>query len=112
MNLKPGPLREGELVLIHIENKPALYARVEKITADVKPNWWQVKFLMLTIPVQVVTWIIDDDQIRGADFTMGGTPIRIEKVVAPKEMEPATAPEPEEVKHTNARVLSLHKNYK
>ena len=112
MIFKQNPIVEGELVLIHIENKPALYARVEKITADVKPNWWQVKFLMLTIPLQVVTWIIDDEQIRGGDFTMGGTPIRIEKVVPPKEMEPATAPEPGEVKNTNARLLSMHKNYK
>jgi hypothetical protein len=112
MIFKQDPVVEGDLVLIHIENKPALYARVEKITADVKPNWWRVQFLMLTIPVQLVTWIIDDEQIRGANFTMDGTPIRIEKVVPPKEIEPATAPVPEEVKQRNARVLSLHKNDK
>lgn len=41
MIFKQDAVREGELVLIYVENKPAFYARVEKITADVKPNWWQ-----------------------------------------------------------------------
>jgi len=111
MNLKQSSITEQELVLIHIENRPALYARVEKITADIKPKWWQVKFLMLTIPPQIVTWIIDDEQIRGADFTMGGTPIRIEKLIMPNEAEPQKS-EPEETKPKEgqkARVLSLHK---
>lgn len=72
---------ESDLVLIHIENKPAFYGRVEEITTDVKPKWWRVKFLFLTIPYQVTTWTLDNEQIRGADFTMGGTPMRIEKVV-------------------------------
>ncbi len=109
--LEKSSIAEQELVLIHIENKPALYARVEKITADIKPKWWQVKFLMLTFPPQLVTWIIDDEQIRGADFTMGGTPIRIEKLPLPEEAEPPKA-EPEEVKPKEgqkARVFSLHK---
>ena len=71
MNLKKESILEQELVLINIEDKPAFYARVEAITTDVKPKWWRVKFLLLTVPVQVATWIIDDEQIRGADFTMG-----------------------------------------
>jgi hypothetical protein len=87
MNLKQDSVLEQEIVLIHIEEQPAFYARVEKITADVKPQWWRVKFLMLTIPLNVATWILDDEQIRGADFTMGGTPIRIEKVEVPEEIE-------------------------
>lgn len=111
MKLKQSSIIEQELVLIHIDNRPALYARVEQITADMKPKWWQVKFLMLTIPPQIVTWIIDDEQIRGADFTMGGTPIRIEKLVLPKEAEPPKS-EPEPTKQQEgqkARVLLLHK---
>jgi len=111
MKLKQSSIIEQELVLIHIENRPALYARVEKITSDIKPKWWKVKFLMLTIPPQIVTWIIDDEQIRGADFTMGGTPIRIEKLMMPTEAEPPkTEPEPtKQEEGPKARVLSLHK---
>ncbi len=113
MHPKQDSIREQELVLIHIEEQPAFYARVEKITADVKPKWWRVKFLMLTIPVNVTTWTIDDEQIRGADFTMGGTPIRIEKVEVPEEIEPREKKE-ESAKSKDtgtkqARVLSLNK---
>ena len=76
-----------DLVLIHVDNKPGFYARVEEITPDVKPGWWQVKLLVLTFPMQVFTWILDDFQVEGADFTMGGTPLRLEPVVSPVEQE-------------------------
>ncbi len=116
MNPKQDSIREQEMVLIHIEEQPAFYARVEKISADVKPKWWRVKFLMLTIPLNVATWIIDDEQIRGADFTMGGTPIRIEKVEVPEEIEPSEDKEdtakPEDTEKKQARVLSLDKKKK
>ena len=78
-----------DLVLIHVENKPGFYARVEEITPDVKQGWWQVKLLVLTFPMQVFTWILDDFQIEGADFTMGGTPLRLEPVISPVEVERA-----------------------
>jgi len=76
-----------DLVLIHVDSKPGFYARVEEINPDVKPGWWQVKLLVLTFPMQVFTWILDDFQIEGADFTMGGTPLRLEQVVSPVELE-------------------------
>lgn len=76
-----------DLVLIHVDNKPGFYARVEEILPDDKPGWWQVKLLVLTFPMQIFTWILDDSQIEGADFTMGGTPLRLEDVVSPVELE-------------------------
>lgn len=76
-----------DLVLIHVDNKPGFYARIEEISPDVKPGWWQVKLLVLTFPMQVFTWILDDLQIEGADFTMGGTPLRLEDVASPVELE-------------------------
>ncbi|HEY6839184.1 MAG TPA: hypothetical protein VI389_10610 [Geobacteraceae bacterium] len=79
-----------DLVLVHIDNQPGFFARVEDISPDVKPGWWQVKLLVLTLPLQVYTWILDESQIEGAPFTMGGTPVRLEKVVSPL---PATEPE-------------------
>ena len=78
-----------DLVLIYVDNKPGFYARVEEILPDVKPGWWQVKLLVLTFPMQVFTWILDDLQIEGADFTMEGTPLRLEDVVSPVELEQA-----------------------
>lgn len=114
MKLNKDPILEQDLVLIYIEEKPAFYARVENITADVKPKWWQVQFLILSIPAQLATWIIDDEQIRGADFTMGGTPIRIEKVRMPditehtgEDRKRSEKSAPEQEKKQKARVLSL-----
>jgi hypothetical protein len=78
-----------DLVLAHIDNKPAFYARIDEITPDVKPGWWKVKLLVLTVPLQVYTWILDESQVNGAPFTMGETPIMLEKVVSP---EPPTKP--------------------
>ncbi len=74
---------ENDVVLIYIDNNPSFFARIENITADVKKGWWRVRLLIFQIPLMVTTWILDNEQIQGADFTMGGTPIRIEKVIAP-----------------------------
>jgi len=73
----------NDLILVHIDSKPGFYARVDEITPDVKPGWWQVKLLVLCMPLQVYTWILEESQINGAPFTMGGTPIMMEKVVSP-----------------------------
>ncbi len=77
----------NDIVLIHVDDKPGFYARIEEIDPDVKPGWWQVKLLVLTFPLQVFTWILDDFQLEGAPFTMGGTPLRLEELVSPVELE-------------------------
>lgn len=77
----------NDLVLIHVDGKPGFYARIEEILPDAKPGWWQVKLLVLTFPLQVFTWILDDHQLEGADFTMGGTPLRLEDLISPVELE-------------------------
>ena len=75
---------EGEVFLAYIEKQPSFFARIENIAADNKKGWWQFTFVILSIPLTTATWIIDDDQIRGAEFTMGGIPVRLERIVAPK----------------------------
>ncbi|MEJ5300688.1 MAG: hypothetical protein WHS38_06840 [Thermodesulforhabdaceae bacterium] len=75
--------REGEVVLVYVENQPAFFARIESITPDVKPGWFQVRMLVLQLPMIVVTWILREAYINGDEFTMGGRPIRITPVVAP-----------------------------
>lgn len=82
----------NDVVLVHVDKKPGFYARIEDISPDVKPGWWQVRLLVFTFPLQVFTWILDDFQIEGADFTMGGTPIRLDPVVSPAEEESPQLP--------------------
>ncbi len=103
----------NDLVLVHVDRKPGFYARIEDIVPDVKPGWWQVKLLVLTFPLQVYTWILDESQVAGADFTMGGTPIRLEKVESPhvRAEEPAPGPPKQEQQEPapkpSAKVVSL-----
>jgi hypothetical protein len=75
----------NDLVLVHIDQKPGFYARIEDITPDMKPGWWQVRLLVLAFPLQIFTWTLDESQINGEPYTMGGTPVRLEKVVPPLE---------------------------
>jgi hypothetical protein len=102
---------EKDLVLIHFEDKPLSFARIESIEPDHKPGWYHVALLMLQVPVQVATWILRDSYIDGAPFTMNGKRMRIEKVVSP--YTPARAGIPDAVikappKETNgAKVISF-----
>ena len=80
MSRKESPNQEGDVVLIHYEDQPMLYGRIEAIEPDIKRNWYQVTFLILTIPSQVVTWILREEYINGATFTMGGKAMKLEKV--------------------------------
>jgi hypothetical protein len=86
--------QENDVVLIYFEDQPLSFARIEAIEPDAKPEWFQVTFLMLQVPLQTVTWILRPAYIDGDPFTMGGKQVRIEKVVAPQATD-ARAPEPE-----------------
>lgn len=100
----------NDLVLVHIDNKAGFYARIEEITPDIKPRWWQVKLLALTIPAQIYTWILDESQLNGASFTMGGTPVQLEKVALPDSAVSPTKPEnliANEEKRERSKVVSL-----
>ena len=78
---------ENDVVLIYLEDEPLSFARIEEILADHKPAWYHVKLLLLQIPLQIVTWILRDVYIEGAEFTMNGKRMRLEKVVVPDEPE-------------------------
>jgi hypothetical protein len=75
----------GDVVLVYMDNNPAFFARVEEIIVDTKPGWFHVKLLVLQVPLLVVTWILREAYYNGEKFTMGGRPMRIEKVIAPTE---------------------------
>jgi len=72
--------REGDVVLVYYEDKPAVYARIENIETDVKKDWYQVTLQLLTLPAQIVTWILRGPYIDGEPFTMGGKTMHLEKV--------------------------------
>jgi len=80
MKQEPTLNREGDVVLVHYQDQPMAYARIEAITPDVKKDWFQVTLLLLTIPAQSVTWILREEYIHGGSFTMGGQAMRLEKV--------------------------------
>ena len=61
---------EGDLVLIYYKDEPGVYARIERIEADFKKDWYQVTLILLTIPHQVITWILREEYINGEMFTM------------------------------------------
>ena len=73
-------VRPGDVVAIYIEESLAFYARVEEITFDGKKGWRKFRFLVLSSPLRDMTWILEPVQIDGQPFSMGGTPIRIERV--------------------------------
>lgn len=115
---------EKDIVLIYLEDQPMVYARIEDITGDVKPGWYVVKLLLLQMPASVAHWILRDSYIDGAEFTMNGRKMRIEKVVCPEEEvfheieeEKKTSGKPvkdtEEKKTENGgRVISLADRFK
>jgi hypothetical protein len=86
----------NDVVLLHIDEKPAAFARIERIEPDQKPGWYHVTLLLLQIPLQTVTWILRDGYIEGEPYTMGGRPMRLEPVVAPGPGDqPGTKIEPD-----------------
>lgn len=102
---------ENDIVLIYFEDKPLVFARIEDILADVKPNWYLVKLLLLQVPLQVVTWILRDVYIHGEEFTMDGKRMRMERVVCPDEQQPLETEQDKEEKPsapTGAKVISLN----
>jgi hypothetical protein len=80
--------KEGDLVLVHVEDTPAFFARIECIGPDVKPDWYQVTLLVLQVPVVEVTWLLREEYLSGASFTMGGKKVVVELVVAPTKQPP------------------------
>ena len=86
----------GDILLIHRQQEPVAYARVEEILADIKPGWWQIRLLVLHPPAQEATWILRKEYIDGDEFSMGGEPMRLERLAPPQPSQPRSGePEPE-----------------
>jgi hypothetical protein len=78
----------GDVVLIYCEEQPAFFARIEDISSDPKRDWYQVRLLVLQVPLTEVLWILRDEYINGEAFNMNERKIRIEKVTRPQGQEP------------------------
>ncbi len=91
--------KTGDVVLVYMDNNPTFFARVDDISADVKPGWFNLKLLVLQVPLLSVTWILRESYFNGQEFTMGGRPMRIEKVTAPAEEDA----EPEDARKNQAK---------
>ncbi|OEU49117.1 MAG: hypothetical protein BA872_07520 [Desulfobacterales bacterium C00003060] len=70
----------GDIVLIYCEEEPAFFARIEDISPDRKSDWYQVKLLVLQVPLKEALWILREEYINGEDFTMNGRRIRMNEV--------------------------------
>jgi hypothetical protein len=92
----------NDLVLVHLDRQPVFYARINDINPDVKRGWYQVELLVLSLPSQTLVWILEDSQIQGEEFTMGGRPVRLE-VIPPKDLSEPSSPSPE----GKGKVISL-----
>jgi hypothetical protein len=107
----------NDVVLIYLEDSPVSFARVESVLPDPKKDWYQIKLLMLQIPLQVVTWILKEEYINGGEFNMNGKKMKLETVECPVEQLPTpltdnkenkTTPSPEKRKEgSNAQIISF-----
>jgi len=93
--------REGDVILVYYQDKPAGHARIEHIGPDVKKDWYQVTILLLTMPAQTVTWILREAYINGEPFTMGGQPMRLERVAGAASVKEQTPPDAAQAKDGN-----------
>ena len=85
----------NDLVLVHLDRNPAFYARINDINPDVKRGWYQVEFLVLTLPPQTLVWILEEGHLHGEEFTMGGRPVQLVEI-PPKVPPPAASPSPQD----------------
>lgn len=72
--------KPGDVVAVSISGEISFYARIEEIYPDRKKGWYNARFLILAVPLREVTWILEASQIDGEPFTMGGTPLKIERI--------------------------------
>ena len=99
----------GDVILVYIEDQPAFFGRVEDMVPDIKPGWVRLKFLILQVPPTLGEWILRPEYVQGNEFSMGGRKVKIEKVIAPVEIQ-ESEPEPESV--ASRKVIPLRKEPK
>jgi len=107
---KPSRTCVNDIVLVYRENQPVFFARVEKISEDIKPGWFHLTLLMLTLPMQEITWILKDIYIDGTEFFINGDTMKIQKIESKASVNLSPSkPKAVEGKKTGAKVLDFSK---
>jgi hypothetical protein len=71
-------LRPSDVVLVHIQDKPAFYAQIQAIEPDVKKGWYRVTLCSLFGELQ---WVLEDIHVfLGQTWTFRGIPHRINRI--------------------------------
>jgi hypothetical protein len=99
----------GDVILVYLEDQPAFFGRIEDVIPDIKPGWVRLKFLILQIPPTLGEWILRPDYVQGDEFSMGGRKVKIEKVIAPVEVQ---EPDPDSESSGSRKVIPLRKERK
>lgn len=68
----------SDVVIIFQGHIPVKFVHVVNIEPDAKKGWWKVTFMDVGMPAMMWTWLLDNDQIEGQEFTMGGIPHRVQ----------------------------------
>jgi len=101
----------GDIVIIYREEEPAFFARIEDISADQKPDWYQVRLLILQIPLTETTWLLREEYINGEAFTINSGLIRMEKITGAEQAvslsESSDSDSSEEGMSVDNKVISL-----
>jgi hypothetical protein len=101
----------GDVVLIYHNEEPAFFAQVQDISPDHKPDWYQVRLLVLQVPLTEVTWILREEYVNGEMFTMDGDNIRMENVTGRRgealDRRPPEEASTDKETPTGGRVISL-----
>ena len=75
--LKSGPVEPGDFSIIWLNNV-ATYAICTELVPDVKPNWFDVEFLVFDrIPPHSFGWKITYEHLAGEIFHINNVPIAI-----------------------------------
>ena len=78
-----------DIIIIQIDRKVNHFAYVTDIKPDHKRGWWIISFILLSPTTennfQEISWILDDQQIRGEEFTMNNIPHQLIKFEPPRK---------------------------
>jgi len=105
-----------EIILVKINKIRGFYAYIIDVINDIKPGWWQVKMCPF-IPasdfkLSEITWKLDDQQIRGSEFTMNGVVHQLCKVDLPKNINNNSKENSNESSNNNISIPKQFKNKK
>ena len=95
-------LDRNDIALVHMNGKPFVFARIEGVEPDLEKSglftassWWRVKMMALFMPPKVYIWVLKDEHMRGAPFTINGVEMSLSKIVTKEDIESHDEPEPE-----------------